>query len=165
MSNSNFANSPVIVIVGLLITLFVGMPSVLEYNKPKSIKIKEPIEIDPPIVPTVLFTVQPIPIPTNTPSNGLEKQPTPSRTSDPTPTPTLMPSKILPKSNEVKAVINDSDGYTNVRSGQGTKYEIIDRVSEGEVFYTIPQQSDWWPVRTKDNKLGYMHRSRIRIEN
>ena len=71
---------------------------------------------------------------------------------------------LLP--DEVKAVINDPDGYTNVRFGQGTKYDIITRVTEGEIFYTIPQKTtDWWPVRTTDGKHGYMHSSRIKIQN
>ncbi|NET38703.1 MAG: SH3 domain-containing protein [Cyanothece sp. SIO1E1] len=66
---------------------------------------------------------------------------------------------------EVQAIIDDPDGYTNVRSGPGTQHEIIARVFEGEVFYTAPQPDDWWPVRTKDNKLGYMHISRIEVQN
>lgn len=82
----------------------------------------------------------------------------------PEPLPTLVPQEISPVIGEVLAVIDDPDGYTNVRSGQGSQYSTIDRVVEGEVFFTIPQQADWWPVRTKGNKMGYMHRSRIRLE-
>lgn len=88
--------------------------------------------------------------------------------AEPTPTPALSPSasETFPISNEVDATIDDPDGYTNIRSGQGTQYSIIARVNEGEVFYTIPQQSnDWWPVRTKDNRYGYLHRSRIKLQN
>jgi Bacterial SH3 domain len=89
-------------------------------------------------------------------------------TSESTPTSTLSPpaSGTSPRSDEVEAVIDDPDGYTNIRSGQGTQYSIIARVNKGEVFYAIPQQSDdWWPVRTKDNKYGYIHRSIIRVKN
>lgn len=65
-------------------------------------------------------------------------------------------------SPEVPAVINDPDGYTNVRAGQGINYEIKFRIDEGEVFYTTPQTTtDWWPVRTEYNRSGYMHKSRI----
>ena len=67
--------------------------------------------------------------------------------------------------SEVQAKINDPDGYTNIRSGPGIDYETVARVVDNEIFYTIPQQSDWWPVRTKDDKLGYMHRSRISLQN
>lgn len=69
-----------------------------------------------------------------------------------------------PASGEVRAVIDDPDGYTNVRSGQGAEDEIIARVAAGELFYTIPQQGPWWPVRTENNVLGYMHRSRIQVQ-
>jgi hypothetical protein len=176
MNNNNFANAPLVVIGGLLITLFVGMPSVLEYidgniyKKPKPVKIIEPITIvvPPKTTPTNILSGQDTQSTDwNTPNNSSEKKSTPSRTSDATPISTSNPtsSKIPLKPNEVQAVINDSDGYTNVRSGQGSKYDIIDRIAQNEVFYTIPQQSDWWPVRTKDNKLGYMHQSRIRIQN
>jgi hypothetical protein len=65
---------------------------------------------------------------------------------------------------EVQAV-NDPEGFTNVRAEPEVQSNTIARVLEGESFYTISQQSDWWPVRTKDNKFGYMHRSRIRVRN
>jgi uncharacterized protein YgiM (DUF1202 family) len=61
------------------------------------------------------------------------------------------------------AVINDPDGYTNIRSGPGTQYEIIGTVVENEVFYVISTEGNWWRIRTKDGKEGYMHKSRIRI--
>lgn len=71
----------------------------------------------------------------------------------------------LSTSLEVQAVINDPDGYTNVQSDPGTQYSTVARIVEGEIFYAIPQQNDWWPVRTKDNELGYMHRSRIKVQD
>lgn len=80
--------------------------------------------------------------------------------------PAATPSPVEQPSSEVEAVIDDPDGYTNVRLGQGIQYDIIARVDEGEVFYVIPQQNgDWWPVRTQNNEYGYMHRSRIRVSN
>lgn len=87
-----------------------------------------------------------------------------SQTVAPLPTPIAERSDLL--SSEVRAVINDPDGYTNVRSGQGASYGIIARINEGEVFYAMPQQnSDWWPIRTVDGKYGYIHRSRIKIQD
>lgn len=82
----------------------------------------------------------------------------------PEPLPTFVSREISPGFGEVRAIIDDPDGYTNVRSRQGSQHRIIDRVAEGEVFFTIPQQAVWWPVRTRSNKMGYMHRSRIRLE-
>jgi hypothetical protein len=84
--------------------------------------------------------------------------------STPTPTSSSITSEISPNPDEVQAVIIDPEGYVNVRSGQGIEYNIIARIDEGEIFYTTPQQSSWWPVRTIDDKLGYMHQSRIRVQ-
>lgn len=59
------------------------------------------------------------------------------------------------------ARIEDSDGWTNVRAGGGTSYDVIGRVYEGEAFYTHSQGGNWWQVRTAGGIVGYMHRSRI----
>jgi hypothetical protein len=66
-------------------------------------------------------------------------------------------------SGEVMAIIDDPDGYTNVRAGEGTDHDVVTTVREGEVFYVIPQGGDqnWWPVRTASGHSGFMHRSRI----
>lgn len=61
------------------------------------------------------------------------------------------------------AVIDDPDGYTNVRSSASTQAAILARVEDGEVFTTFPQQGDWWQVRTADGTIGYMAASRIRL--
>lgn len=64
-------------------------------------------------------------------------------------------------------VINDPDGYTNVRSGKGSQKPIIGKIYEEEVFLFASQQKpsgNWWPVicNCKEGYLeGYMHKSRI----
>ena len=70
-------------------------------------------------------------------------------------------SELFANSAGVQAVINDPDGYTNVRSGQGTQYDVIAKVLDEEVFYTIPQDGNWWPVRTGSNQFGYMAKNKI----
>lgn len=60
------------------------------------------------------------------------------------------------------AVIDDPDGYTNVRAQPSTAAAIVDRVEDGEAFTTFSQDGGWWQVRTADGKLGWMERSRIR---
>lgn len=63
------------------------------------------------------------------------------------------------------AVINDPDGYTNIRSGQGTNFNILGVVYEGETFYAIRNNSsDWWRIKNKNGIIGYMHKSRIRFK-
>ena len=63
------------------------------------------------------------------------------------------------------AVVNDPDGYTNIRSGEGTNYNILGVVYEGEVFYAIRNNNnDWWRIKTKNGIIGYMHKNRIRLQ-
>lgn len=61
------------------------------------------------------------------------------------------------------AVIDDPDGYTNVRSGPADTFPVIGRVNRGEIFTTYAQTSQWWQVRTADSRVGFMERSRIRL--
>lgn len=74
------------------------------------------------------------------------------------------------------AIIQDKDGYTNVRTDSSLKSDVLFRVQHGEVFYdnydsTVPSPN-WTPVTlsegpTPDNcyqppgKSGFMHSSRV----
>ncbi len=67
-----------------------------------------------------------------------------------------------PYPGEVEAIINDPDGYTNVRGGADINYPVSTRVRDYEFFYVVPDPNrEWWPVRTACNVEGYMHRSRV----
>jgi len=61
------------------------------------------------------------------------------------------------------AIINDPDGYTNVREGKGAEYPIVGKIVTNEVFMFTPNYyEDWWKVSNKDETVvGYMHKSRI----
>ena len=62
------------------------------------------------------------------------------------------------------AIIQDPDGYTNVRNGMSANSEIIDRLFEGEHYEVFPSSdNNWWLVNTKSNVKGYVHKSRIKI--
>ena len=63
----------------------------------------------------------------------------------------------------LRAEINDPDGYTNVRILPSTKGQILDKIRSGEIFYTHYQTTNWWYVKTPRNRIGYMHRSRIKL--
>lgn len=69
---------------------------------------------------------------------------------------------IMPFS--VHAVINDVDGYTNIREAPNSKSAIVGRVESGHKFLTHPQPGDWWQVQVSANLYGYMHKSRILIQ-
>ena len=62
----------------------------------------------------------------------------------------------------LQAVISDPDGFTHVRSAPNREGQIVATVKDGEVFSTYVQQSNWWHVKTKDNRYGFMHVTRIR---
>ena len=61
------------------------------------------------------------------------------------------------------AIVNDPDGYTNIREWQGVDAPIIGKVLEGNLFFYIPNsKSDWCKVQLINScKWGYMHKSRI----
>ena len=61
------------------------------------------------------------------------------------------------------AVINDPDGFTNVRDTPSTSGAIVARINDGERFSTRVQQRPWWRVRLDNGTEGWVHRSRIRI--
>lgn len=79
--------------------------------------------------------------------------------------PAQVSQPALPTGFTHLAVIDDSDGYTNMRSQKNSQSQIVTRVIRGEQFYTYIQEGNWWQVRTVDGKLGYMHISRIRLLN
>lgn len=82
-----------------------------------------------------------------------------SGTSEAAPPATEGPSEAF----TLAAVIDDPDGFTNIRSGQSTKAEIVGKVLEGEKFLTYKQSGQWWRVRKADGTTGYMFRKYIRL--
>lgn len=61
------------------------------------------------------------------------------------------------------ATIEDPDGYTNVRAGPSTDYEVIGAVTQGEEFLTFQQSDAWWIVTLEDGTMGYIYSDRIRV--
>lgn len=62
-------------------------------------------------------------------------------------------------------VINDKDGYTNVREAPFNDAKVINTITDKEYFYYVPNSnSEWWQVSRKDDMkaiAGYVHKSRI----
>ena len=64
---------------------------------------------------------------------------------------------------EMYGVINDPDGYTNVREGKSSKSKIMFKVYEGEKFKIIDNSDDnWWRIEYNQQQ-GYMFKGRIDI--
>lgn len=66
-----------------------------------------------------------------------------------------------------KGLVNDPDGYTNIREGRSSSTKIIGRVLEGQEFlYYTDESSNWWKVKfeseNKNTIIGYIHNSRIK---
>ena len=58
--------------------------------------------------------------------------------------------------------ISDPDGYTNVREDKSASSKILGTVKSGEKIEVLDTTGDWWQVMTKDNEIGYIHKSRIK---
>ena len=58
--------------------------------------------------------------------------------------------------------ISDPDGYTNLREGKSTSSKILGTVKSGEKIEVLNNKGNWWQVMTKDNEIGYIHKSRIK---
>lgn len=78
-------------------------------------------------------------------------------------TPTQDTTPSLPTGFTHRAVIDDPDGYSNIRSQKNAKSQVVSRITQGEQFFTYMQDGNWWRVRTQQGKIGYMHVSRIRL--
>ena len=73
---------------------------------------------------------------------------------------------VNPLFAQKSGIINDPDGYTNIRSGPGTNFEIVGKINEGEgIVYWQNEDSNWWKVRKNlhggESIMGFVHRSRL----
>jgi hypothetical protein len=65
-------------------------------------------------------------------------------------------------------IVNDPDGYTNIRKGPGTDNPITGLIKTGESFYYIPNaNTKWWLVQKIDTPsvAGYVYYDRIAPKN
>ena len=80
---------------------------------------------------------------------------------------------IMSESDVNYGMINDSDGYTNVREEPNTKSKIIDTIpSESLVYYKVLPNSQWYSMlylmqtiegqSTLKEVHGYIHKSRVK---
>ncbi|MGH6695161.1 TIR domain-containing protein [Sphingopyxis sp.] len=61
------------------------------------------------------------------------------------------------------AVIDDPEGFTNIRSQRSAQSTILGKVLDGEKFLTYKQSGAWWRVRKADGTTGFMFRKYIRL--
>lgn len=62
-------------------------------------------------------------------------------------------------------LIDDSDGYTNIRLKSSSNSLIIGTILNGEFFIYNESNSDWYFVKTLSGLKGFVHKSRIKNAN
>ena len=148
-------------------TTNIGLNTNSPTNQPSPIKSEPPKAMETSTPSSEKNTPLPI-AKTTTPTNTEPAQQPIVKTtnSEEAPKKVETPSQKPPKKTEKRypMVINDPDGFTNIRSQTNAQSRIVDQVYEGDVFYVskIPG-SNWrkfyW---TEDGSfVGYIHNSRI----
>jgi SH3 domain-containing protein len=69
----------------------------------------------------------------------------------------------LQADNGVTGVIDDRDGYTNIRASASKESAPVGQVKENEQFTVYPDETSWWRIRTKEGLTGFIHRSCVRL--
>lgn len=59
------------------------------------------------------------------------------------------------------AMINDSDGFVNVRVDKSTDSEVLFKIKENDFFLCEPTADNWWKISVFYEKTGFVHKSRI----
>lgn len=68
-------------------------------------------------------------------------------------------------------VINDPDGYTNIRANKSSSSEVIYEIYENKKFEILDDNSEWWKIKFAIDEypyeiIGFIHYSRVeRIDN
>lgn len=73
----------------------------------------------------------------------------------------LEDSRYKDKSQSKLGLINDADGYVNIRKGAGTNYEVVGKLYNMEIFNYWEIES-WYIIETNKGVRGYVHKSRIK---
>jgi hypothetical protein len=66
-------------------------------------------------------------------------------------------------SKSKQGIINDPDGYVNIRKEMNAKSPVLGIIVENEIFnYWEVPNSNWWIVETQNGIRGYVYSNRIR---
>src|SRR5689334_24048275 len=65
---------------------------------------------------------------------------------------------------QTRGVIEDPDGFVNVRADKSAESAVIAKVKVGEPFtFEREDDADWCKVTLRSGKTGWMHYTRIRL--
>lgn len=72
--------------------------------------------------------------------------------------------ELLKEDNQEKkySTVQDADGFTNLRKEKNSLSEILQTIRSGEKVGILDSSGDWWLVVTKQDRKGYVHKSRIK---
>lgn len=60
------------------------------------------------------------------------------------------------------ALVEDKDGYTNIRGKAAISAPVVGRVASGTMVYILEGEKDWSNVEGNEGVSGYIHNSRLR---
>ena len=58
--------------------------------------------------------------------------------------------------------IQDPDGFTNLRKSNNISSEILQKINSGEHIEVLDNSGDWFLVKSKEGKQGYVYKSRVK---
>lgn len=61
------------------------------------------------------------------------------------------------------AMINEPDGFVNVRTEKNSDSKIIMTIKEGDFFLCEPTEENWWKIDNFYTKTGFVHKSKIKL--
>jgi hypothetical protein len=61
------------------------------------------------------------------------------------------------------AMINDPNGFVNVRAEKNSHSEIVMTIKESDFFLCEPTEENWWKIDNFYTKTGFVHKSKIRL--
>jgi hypothetical protein len=64
--------------------------------------------------------------------------------------------------NVRRGIIQDPDGYVNIRANRSIKSKILGTIKEGEIFKYWEQSGNWYIVQTDKGVRGFVHKTRIK---
>jgi hypothetical protein len=76
----------------------------------------------------------------------------------------LVGAMTMSSQGQIRGVIDDPDGFVNLRKGKSADSAVVAKVKVNEVFrFEVDEQSEWCKVTLRSGKTGWMHGSRIRL--
>lgn len=77
-------------------------------------------------------------------------------------TPRLDAASAVRATPTLRAILQDPDGFSNLRAAPGTRSAILTRLPQGQSLERLREEDGWWLVRTPEGQTGWVHGSRLK---